>query len=188
MNFSIIPNQQTPKVPEIDDVQSFVLGNKDKILGFLRFAESLTNACGLAANQTNLEKDRFMLRLFALMDLKDRSWRIIIDPVIEEYIGYGMFKSEGCLTWVGKQIIAKRNIAIRVSYYEYDGDNLSERKTEVVKGFEAQIWQHEISHLNGVEEQVEELDYKLPKEKDINRNDKCPCESGKKHKHCCLLI
>ena len=34
----------------------------------------------------------------------------------------------------------------------------------------------------------EEVDFKIPKAKEIGRNDKCPCGSGKKYKVCCLNL
>jgi peptide deformylase len=180
--FRIIPNQQTPKVvQEIMSVE-YIEKHNDILNEFLEFVKYKYNAVGLAANQCNLNKERFNQRIFAIRNLKDYTWRLIIDPVILEYIGMKEPKLEGCLTWYGKSILADRFRAVKVSYYDIDGGF---HRDEIYNGFEAQIWQHEINHLNGIEEQVVNNDYKLPVVK-IMRNEKCPCGSGKKYKLCCL--
>jgi len=125
-----------------------------------------------------------MIRAFALRNLNNGDWRIIIDPEISEYSGIKEEKAEGCLTWKGKVIVAERYRKIRVRYF----DDMGKRCEEDVKGFEAQIWQHEINHLDGVEEKVlDPFEYVEPKPLNIGRNEKCPCGSGLKYKHCCLI-
>jgi peptide deformylase len=188
MIFEVIPNQQTPRVPEIEDIELFFIQNIKKLQAFKNYAYISFNAVGLAANQCNLDGERFMARVFALRDINssDVKWRLIIDPHIIEYVGMKEIKAEGCLTWKGKLIVAERSRAVRVGYFNEIGEHII---GELHTGFEAQIWQHEINHLNGVEEQIEEYDYinKISKRIDIGRNDPCPCNSGKKYKHCCLL-
>lgn len=196
--FSIIPDQQTPITPEITDIKQYIGDNLDVLKDFLWFASTCSNAVGLAGNQTaysdgdstpakiayGKSENRFMHRVFALRNLKDKSWRLIINPVITEYYGIKELKDEGCLTWKGKRIIAERSRFVKVSYHDIDGNFF---ENEIYKGFEAQIWQHEVNHLNGVEERIEELSFKLPKEKEVGRNEDCPCGSGKKYKKCCIL-
>jgi peptide deformylase len=186
MIFEVIPNQQTPKVPEIEDIELFFIQNIKKLQAFKDYAYTCFNAVGLAANQCNLDGERFMARVFALRDTEKHLWRLIIDPHIVEYVGMKEIKCEGCLTWKGKLIVAERYRAIRVSYHDEIGQSIN---NELHHGFEGQIWQHEINHLNGIQEQIEEYEYQnmIPKRKDIGRNDPCPCNSGKKYKHCCLL-
>ena len=188
MIFEVITNQQTPKVPEIENIELFFIQNIKQLIAFKDYAHTCFNAVGLAANQCTLDGERFMVRVFALRDINssEPKWRLIIDPYITEYIGMKEIKAEGCLTWKGKLIIAERSRAIRIGYFNEIGEHIT---GELHTGFEAQIWQHEINHINGVEERVEEYNYlnKIPKRKDIGRNDKCPCNSGKKYKHCCFL-
>ena len=69
-----------------------------------------------------------------------------------------------------------------VTYKDINGEN----HFDTIWGFQAQIFQHEIDHLLGVEEKIVDRDYKLPIVKEPQRNDKCLCGSGKKYKHCCL--
>lgn len=185
MKFKIIPNEQTPKVPEIDNIELFFSINKEKIIAFKEYAETLSrSAVGLAANQTSLNDERFMLNLFAIYDINIRQWKIIINPYITEYLGLEDIKVEGCLTWKDKMVLAKRSRAIKVNYYTESGNLIV---NEIIKGFTAQIWQHEVNHLNGIEETIVEQTYKEPKMININRNDLCPCGSGKKYKKCCII-
>jgi peptide deformylase len=174
MIFEVIPNQQTPKIPEIENIELFFIENIQKLQAFKDYAYTCFNAVGLAANQCNLDGERFMLRVFALKDINsnESKWRLIINPIITEYIGIKEIKVEGCLTWKGKLIVAERYRAIRVSYHNEIGDHIV---NEFHKSFEGQIWQHEINHLNGVEERVKERGFIEPKSISVGRNDKCPC-------------
>ena len=186
----VIPNQQTPRVPEIEDIELFFIQNIKRLQEFKDYAYTRFDAVGLAANQCIFDSERFMLRVFALkrfdnfeIDYKPM-WRLIIDPHITEYIGIKEIKTEGCLTWKGKVIVAERSRAVRVSYFDEFGQSVN---NELHFGFEGQVWQHEINHLNGVEERVEERGFIEPKSISVGRNEPCPCNSGKKYKHCCLL-
>ena len=185
----VIPNQQTPKVPEIEDIKLFFIQNIKRLQEFKDYAFGKFNAVGLAANQCSFDGERFMVRIFALREINDNgnpqgNWRLIIDPYITEYIGIKEIKTEGCLTWKGKLIVAERSRAIRVSYHDELGQSIN---NELHFGFEGQIWQHEINHLNGVEERVKERDFIEPKSISVGRNDKCPCGSNLKYKKCCFL-
>jgi peptide deformylase len=157
--------------------------NKELFKSFLKFATIQYNAIGLAANQCSLNDERFNQRIFAIRSLKEGIWRLIIDPIILEYIGMKELKLESCLTWHNKHILADRFRAVKVGYYDI---NCNLHRDEIYGGFEAQIWQHEINHLEGIPEFIIDHDYKLPIPKKINRNDMCPCNSGKKYKQCCL--
>lgn len=183
-NFLIIPSQQTPAVPLIGPglTERYLESRKEVFNAFHQFAKTQRNACGLAANQCSLNGSRFNERVFALMDMKTREWSLIVNPLIIGTAGIKEKKSELCLTWVGSQIIAERSKHIKACYFNQDGSFVD---NHVVSGFEAQIWQHEINHLNGVPEQIERMNYKLPVVK-INRNEPCPCLSGKKYKFCCI--
>jgi len=149
--FEIIPNEQTPRVPDIDDVELFMIQNIQKLVAFKEYAKTKDNAVGLAANQCSLNGERFMIRVFALRNLQDKSWSLIIDPVITEYIGIKEIKVESCLTWKEQVIVAERSRGLYVTYYDENG---KEHIMELHKGFEGQIWQHEINHLDGIEEDV----------------------------------
>jgi peptide deformylase len=187
MEFKIILGEQTPAVDPLSNVKSLVEDNHEKLKAFLEFAKAQPTAVGLAANQVSLDGERFMHRCFAIKNVfGDGSWRLILDPKITEAYGIRIQKSEGCLTWPGKKIISERNRFVKVSYYTVDEsfEKITIVENEEHSGFDAQIWQHEINHLNGVVERVEQGDYILHV-KEPGRNDKCPCASGKKYKVCC---
>jgi len=184
MVFEVIPNEQTPCVPEIQEhIELFYLHNINELVAFKAYAETRHEAVGLAANQVSIDGERFMARVFALRNLNNGSWRLIIDPHVIEYRGIKDMRCEGCLTWLGKKVLAERYREIYVMYYDEEGKLC----TETLRGFEAQIWQHEINHLNGVDELIVERSYVEPKALEVGRNEKCPCGSGKKYKHCCLI-
>ena len=186
MEFKVIPNEQTPELAFIQDelIMEYIDKRKERLLAFLDYAKTRDDAVGLACNQVALDGDRFAVRAFALRDMESHEWSLVIDPVITKYIGIKEVKAEGCLTWKGQVIVAERNRAVEVSYYDMDGVL---HENEVYVGFEAQIWQHEINHLNGVEEDVRES-FVEPPPIDVGRNDLCPCGSNKKYKKCCLLL
>lgn len=200
MKFEIIPDQQTPKVPEIEDTTLFLEKNRDVLIEFLDYAKNCHNAIGLAANQVSADDERLMLRMFAMKHFiarpyidpddwgydvgQDDEWEILINPKIIEYIGIKETRCEGCLTWKGKTIVAERSRAVKVNYFTEEDIE----KTEIFKGLDAQVIQHETNHLNGVEERIEGYHFPEPKLIEAGRNDSCPCGSGKKYKHCCLLL
>ena len=187
MKIEIIPSQQTPAVLAIafSDSKLFIECHREELDAFLEFVKTQSTAVGLAANQCSLNGERFMMRLFALRNLFTHEWSIIIDPHITNYIGIQEEKAEGCLTWKGQKIIAKRHRAVEVDYFNMDGERII---GEIHYGFEGQIWQHELNHLNGVEEMVVGQDHPEPQPVSVGRNDPCPCGSKKKYKKCCLPL
>jgi len=184
MEFKIIENEQTPFIQLMsdDNVKLFLEKNNENLQSFLEFVKNQENAIGLAANQTSLNGNRFMLRAFAIKDLKTNQWKLIINPEIIEYVGIKELKSEGCLTWKNKKIIAERYRAIKTKYFNEKGEKFT---NELHVGLNADIWQHEINHLNGVKEYVVDLNYPEPKQLKIGRNEICLCGSEKKYKKCC---
>ena len=191
MEFQVIPNEQTPKVPEIafSDGKLFVDHHREVLDAFLEYASARTNAVGLAANQCAIYGDdsedgeRFDMRVFAIRNMLTREWSLVIDPHITEYIGIKELKAEGCLTWKGQTIVAERHRAVEVSYFDMEGEF---HRSDFYRGFEGQIWQHEVNHLNGVEEDVRDF-FAEPPPISVGRNEPCPCGSGKKYKKCCLI-
>lgn len=185
MKFEVIPNEQTPCVPEIqigDNLDRLIV-LREQLIAFKAYAETRNDAVGLAANQVSIDGVRFMSRVFALRNLIDGTWRLIVEPQVIEYRGIKDMRCEGCLTWVGQKVLAERYREIYVKYY----DEVGKKCYETLRGFQAQIWQHEINHLNGVEEQIVDRNYIEPRPLEVGRNDQCPCGSGKKYKYCCLI-
>jgi len=146
MKFKIIANEQTPAVFYDISVGDLIKNDKKKLIKFLSFASRQHGCVGLASNQVSCDGQRIMNCFFAIK--VNHVWDLIIDPVILEYHGEKSTKEEGCLTWIGKTIIAERYPEIVVRYFNIKG----EIKNNTLTGYEAQIWQHEYSHLKGREE------------------------------------
>lgn len=138
---------------------------KDKIIEALPTA--WTNGCGLASVQIG-----FPLR-YAYLRIKDTEIELI-NPVVPLMTGWVVYSNEGCLsipnTW--STVERYNNITIDT---EGEGDTIIR-----AVGFLAQVFQHEIDHMNG----ILNIDRK-PKVVKVGRNDLCPCGSGMKYKKCC---
>jgi peptide deformylase len=189
MGFEVIQHEQTPMTPSIDDVSKFIEENSDVISAFGDYAESRKDGIGLAANQCSLNGERLNLRMIAVKDIKTHECVVAIDPKITRYHGVKRQKAEGCLTWGKKDgnyfiIIADRYHFVDIEYFTPEGNLVKETH----KGFQAQVWQHEVNHINGVEEKVigEAFVLEEAPDKNTGRNDKCPCGSGLKYKKCCI--
>lgn len=188
--WAIMKDEQTPMIPQMEiDV---LLGHKEILHDFLIHAsKDYPTGIGLAANQvgiwdklpngtfTNL--NRFMLPVFAKKNRETGEWSLILNPVIIHTEGILSEKKEYCLTWPGKVVVADRHYSVTVSYYDIEGEEHEVTTT----GFEAQIWQHEINHLLGIDEVVVNSAGGIEHSKEPGRNDPCLCGSGKKYKKCC---
>lgn len=185
--FEVIPDEQTPITPKISDVNKFIKEHEEEISEFYNYAITRANCAGLAANQCSLNGERFNLRMAAIKIFDNQEFIIAIDPKITKYYGMVRKKAEGCLTWKNKTIVAERNMFVDVEYYTIGGELVKETH----KGFQGQVWQHEVNHINGVVEEVHgDVDFRdgvtqLVSES-IGRNEPCPCGSGKKYKKCCI--
>jgi peptide deformylase len=182
---TIIDKQHTPKVPYLKKPTVWIEDNQEILKDFLEFAES-QHAVGLASNQVAIDGKRITNRFLAIKI--GESWKLAINPRIRKCLGESSSKIEGCLTWGSdKIIIADRYGSLDIDYYDIDGEYRKERVTDE---WIAQIWQHEINHLDGVEERIVDkmpvpVTYKRKHDK-IGRNEPCPCGSGMKYKKCHL--
>jgi len=185
--FTVIANEQTPETPQIENLNEFISKNLILIGEFKSYAEERTDCIGLAANQCKIGDERFLLRMCAIKDSIDpkRTCIIAINPKVIKSYGIKRTKVEGCLTWKAKAIIAERSHFIDIEYNDINGNLIKETHD----GFQAQVWQHEINHINGIEEKVINL-YDIPdyRSEKIGRNEFCPCGSNKKFKKCCIEI
>ncbi len=181
--FEVIDKQHTPKVPYIKNAEEWIKKSKSWLKDYLDFAKTHTHAVGLASNQISFKGKRIQNRFIAIK-LNDE-WMLAINPRVRKRIGNTTSKIEGCLTWGSdKIIVAQRHSSIVVDYYTIDGKYVKE---DVEDSWQAQIWQHEINHLNGVKETVLDKSpapYRTGNK--IGRNDLCPCGSGLKYKKCHL--
>jgi peptide deformylase len=181
MIIDIIPNEQTPMLPFIENVPEWINTHKELIDAFFEFVKYKDHAIGLAANQASVDGQRCMERFFIKKDVKTKEWSIIINPKIIEYVGLKEGRVEGCLTWQRRDVIAFRYRRVKVGYYTIEG----KYHEELVTKFPAHVWQHEINHLDGIPERIEVPGTVWFTDNKIQRNDVCPCGSGKKYKKCC---
>ena len=197
--FRIIHNEQTPAVPKMSVEE--LLKQKPLLLDFLDHARTkYSNGIGLAANQVehrfalenelNMDDDeeeilyeRFMLPVFAKKDLVTDGWSLVLNPKIVGTAGQKLPQIEYCLTWPRYKILVERFFVVNVEWYDING----EKHVTGHKGFEAQLWQHEICHLEGIMEDVASA-RSMETANKIGRNEPCPCDSGKKFKKCCINI
>lgn len=182
----IILEKQTPKVPDLNEPpQVWIKTNKPMLLEVLTFVSKIENAVGMAANQLNWKGSRLMQKFFVrrLGNAPKSPCEVVIDPTVIERYGEPVTELEGCLSWPGKTILAKRHLKIKVSYWTIDGQYI---ENEILERFNAQVWQHEMDHLDGIEENVQkELKPFVRETPKVGRNDACPCGSNLKYKKCC---
>jgi peptide deformylase len=183
MELEIIYDQQTPEANWIKNPAEWLLSNQPLIDAYIDFLEFKPTAIGLASNQLSIDGKRCMDRFFFEENMNTKEWHIIVNPKIIEKIGITDNVVEGCLTWPGKHIVAKRYRRIMVGYYNADGVY----KEELITKFRSHVWQHEINHLDGVAEDIEWMEVEAQNTK-YQRNDNCPCGSGKKYKKCCGMF
>ena len=186
--FKVILKEQTPKVPEIENPKEWIEDNKDLIKDFLDYAKTKATAIGLAANQLSKDGERFMERMFCskAKGKGDGPWKVFINPKVIKSHGEAQPRDEGCLTWPGQKVLAKRYLKVDVEWWNSDGT----KDSKELSGWEAQVWQHEQDHLDGVEEEVVKSDHFTIRSTKIGSNAPCPCGKevdGKpvKYKKCC---
>lgn len=148
MKFKIIPNEQTPAISPWIAAEEILKNHYKLMVKFLSFATRQYLCAGLASNQASCDGERIMVPFFAIKD--NHFWDIVISPEITAFRGPKTEKVEGCLTWLGKDIIAERYPEIDVLYWNFKG----QKKIETITGFKAQVWQHEYNHLKGINEIV----------------------------------
>jgi len=84
----------------------------------------------------------------ALFVALDEPLRIICNPKIIKASSVMIDSKEGCMTYPDKEhTIKKRHLCITVEYEVFKNKKLI-KKTKLVTGFLAVVYQHEIDHLN----------------------------------------
>ena len=96
----------------------------------------------------------------------------------------------GLLNLMNKMITTKRYERIEVEADNVEGTMIfgPEKDNQVDNDLlilEAVCVQHEIDHLNGIVCMDRQMVTTIVNEKKVNRNEPCPCGSGKKYKRCC---
>lgn len=98
------------------------------------------NGLGLSASQVGLK-----YRLFVMGENEEASALVINPEVVEESFEEEI-EYEGCLSFPGIFMKIPRARQITVEYY----DERLEKRTEVIDGYAARCFLHELDHLDGV--------------------------------------
>lgn len=120
---------------------------------------------GIAAPQVGINKSAIWVQR---LDKQDDPFEFYINPKITWRSQLQRLGAEGCLSIPDRKEEVRRSYAIQIQYQ----DKMGKQVTEIVEGFTAVIFQHEIDHLQGIlfpdrlDEQTEanyiELNEKIP--------------------------
>jgi len=168
----IVKNIQSEKLTKV-----YTQEHKSVVNIAIDFAKTVENCAGLASNQLGLDIRFFMVKF------ENNDVVAFCNPTIIKKIGSPTKLVEGCLSWPTKDIVANRWNEIDLEYETIEGEKIVQN----FHGFTAQVIQHEMDHINGIEEEIYPkgegaMHISNPK---VGRNDPCPCGSGKKFKKCC---
>lgn len=106
--------------------------------------DSASMGVGIAAPQVGILKNIIWVQRF---DKEGFPFEEYLNPKILQYSEMKQTRREGCLSIPGRtDTLECRSYAILLEYDRLQG----ERKIEMVEGFTAVIFQHEIDHLNGI--------------------------------------
>lgn len=105
--------------------------------------DSLTQGVGLAAPQVGILKNIIWVQRY---DKPGYPFEVFLNPKIKQYTKKKLYWVEGCLSIPGRRdTTTTRSYAILLDYLRPDKSH----QIEMVEGFTAIIFQHEIDHLNG---------------------------------------
>lgn len=158
----------------------FVYFRKRMIRELLEYLANNDRAIALASNQMWYKGHRLTSRFFVVKDFDSEIVYVVLNPRILKYYGKVTEQSEFCMSHIGTHEIVDRYHKIIVEYYTGFGELV----TEVKEGREAQVWQHEVDHLDGRQKEMKPLT-QIPHNLKVSRNADCPCGSGLKYKRCC---
>ena len=122
--------------------------NKDLDLFIKRLYRTVTDSAslgvGIAAPQVGILRNIIWVQRF---DKPNLPFEVYLNPKIIQYTERKQPCPEGCLSIPNKRATTtNRAYAILLEYDTQEG----EHRTEMVEGFTAVIFQHEIDHLNGI--------------------------------------
>jgi len=99
------------------------------------------DGAGLAAIQIGIPKRFFVIK----KGLLPFGHTVVINPKIKDIFGQSYLTSEGCLSFPGLLLEVERFSTIFVEYEDWRGRLYSSGLND----FSAQVFQHEVDHLNG---------------------------------------
>jgi peptide deformylase len=106
--------------------------------------DSLTAGVGIAAPQVGILKNIIWVQRY---DKPGFPFEVYFNPKIKQYTKKKLSWLEGCLSIPGRRdTTTTRSFAILLEYDNFEKTH----QIEMVEGFTAIIFQHEIDHLNGI--------------------------------------
>jgi peptide deformylase len=121
------------------DLSQVMNSEIQKFIKQLKLTMTTYGGLGLSANQCGI---RF--RMFVMGS--DEFQMVCINPNIVETFGEPEKMREGCLSYPGLYLNVPRYKKIVVEHF----DHLGEYNTTTLEGISAQVYQHELDHMNGV--------------------------------------
>jgi peptide deformylase len=135
---------------------------KDKLIPvlakrmYLAMRDPARPGVGIAAPQVGINKNIIWVQRF---DKPNEPFEYYVNPKIVWRSNLIRKGAEGCLSIPDERGDVYRNYTIQISYFDAKGNF----KQEVIEGFTAVIFQHEIDHLNGIlftDRMIEQLTFK----------------------------
>lgn len=110
---------------------------------YLSVTDTSTNGVGIAAPQVGINRNLIWVKRF---DKTGEPFEFYVNPKISWKSELLQMGAEGCLSIPDMRDNVIRSYAIQISYNTLEGGYF----TEVIEGFTAVIFQHEIDHLYGI--------------------------------------
>lgn len=134
---------RTPSQPVVPDSTDAILQRfVDRLYATVR--DSMSMGVGIAAPQVGILKQIIYVQRF---DKSDHPFEVYLNPKITSYSPETQECKEGCLSIPDRSdVMNSRSKSITITYDRMDHSSV----TEVVEGFTAVIFQHEIDHLDGI--------------------------------------
>lgn len=127
-------------VPDSNDIVLRKLINRM----YATVRDSINDGVGIAAPQVGILKNVIWVQRF---DKEGEPFEVYMNPKILQYSILAQTRREGCLSIPDRRdTLQCRSYAILLDYTNFK----NERKIEMIEGFTAIIFQHEIDHLNGI--------------------------------------
>lgn len=132
-SWAVIPNDK-------DTVLTFFI---DRLFQTVQHPSSM--GVGIAAPQVGVQRQIIWVQRLD-KEAEKEPFEVYLNPKIVEYSDSTKFTNEGCLSIPDRRERVERPSSITIEYDKLDGSH----HQEVVSGFTAVIFQHEIDHLNGI--------------------------------------
>ena len=121
------------------DVTQLTQPEIQKFIKQLKLTMKTYNGLGLSANQCG-----FSFRMFVMGS--DEFQMLCVNPKIVDVFDEPVKMREGCLSFPGLYLNVPRYNRIQVEFV----NELGEVKNTLLEGISAQVYQHELDHMNGI--------------------------------------